>query len=82
MAFKVNHDRNHSKNSSMRKILSYLILAFTAFFGFLSGLFMFISACANKVPWEGAFQNIMIVFGFTVTMFFGYLYLLGAPKSK
>lgn len=32
MAFKVNHDRNHSKNSSMRKILSYLILAFTAFF--------------------------------------------------
>ena len=32
MAFKVNHDRNHSKNSSMRKILSYLILAVTAFF--------------------------------------------------
>ena len=51
-------------------------------FGFLAGLFMFISACTNKVPWDGAVQSILVVFGFTVTMFFGYLYLLGYPKTK
>ena len=67
---------------SFLRFFAVLVVMVAIVFGFLSGLFMFISACANKVPWEGAFQNIMIVFGFTVTMFFGYLYLLGAPKSK
>lgn len=50
--------------------------------GILAALFFFIGACAKNIEWEPALQNMLIVGGYTFTVFFGYLYLLGAPRSK
>ena len=63
------------------RYFSILVIMAAVVLGFFAALFFFIAAI-NNGGWEGALQNILIVLGYTFTVFFGYLYFFGAPKAQ
>ena len=69
-------------NKPALRRFSVLVLFCACVLGLLAALFFFIDTVANKGNFEGMLNNVLVVFGYTFTVFFGYMHFFGAPKAE
>ena len=69
-------------NKPALRRFSVLVLFVACVLGLLAALFFFIDCLANKGNFEGMLNNVLVVFGYTFTVFFGYMHFFGAPKAE
>lgn len=65
---------------SFLRFFAFLVLMAAVVLGLFAAIFFFISGIKDN-QMEASLQNILIVLGYTFTIFFGYMYFFGAPQK-
>jgi len=61
------------------RFFAFLVLMAAIVLGLFAGIFLFILGIQAK-NWQEALHGVLVVLGYTVTVFFGYMYFFGAPQ--
>ena len=62
------------------RFFAFLVLMAAIVCGVFAGIFLLIAGIKMN-EWEWTLQSILIVLGYTFTIFFGYMYFFGAPQK-